>query len=171
MKVKGYKCFNKDLTNRYGTKFCVGQIYIASGIVKFGNNGFHMCKNIEDTFRYFDTTNKDIRICEVIGSGNYTEHSDEYYGYYDMYSVEKLEIIKELSREEIIEKGLHLKEQRAERFVSTLTLTKEEISLFKEVFKNNQRILKAIAYYQENDKQAYTKQKLLIKEPQKNNLN
>ena len=88
-----------------------------------------------------------------------------------MYSVEKLEIIKELSREEIIEKGLHLKEQRAERFVSTLSLTKEEISLFKEVFKNNKRILKAIAYYQENDKQAYTKQKLLIKEPQKNNLN
>ena len=57
MKVIGYKCFNKDLINHYGQKFEIGKIYIASGIIKFGTrgNGFHMCKNIEDCFRFFDT--------------------------------------------------------------------------------------------------------------------
>ena len=57
--------FNDDLTNRYGTKFEVGKTYHANGDIKFGNdgNGFHMCKNIEDTLRYFDAFNDNIRIC------------------------------------------------------------------------------------------------------------
>ena len=50
MEVIGYKCFNEDLTNSYGKKFAIGQIYITTGALKFGNNGngFHLCKNIED---------------------------------------------------------------------------------------------------------------------------
>lgn len=160
MEIKGYKCFNKDFTNRYGVKFSVGQIYVASGIIKFGNNGngFHLCKNIEDSFRYVDTTN--FVVCEVIGSGEYVEYSDEYNGYYDMYSVEKLEIIKELSREEIIDIGLNLHPVRAQRFLSTLKLTEEEIDIFKTKFKNNKNIMNIIAYYQEGNIDIYNIKKL-----------
>ena len=49
MEIIGYKCFNKDLTNRYGRKMNVGEKYTANGAVNFGNvgHGFHFCKNIE----------------------------------------------------------------------------------------------------------------------------
>lgn len=155
--VKGYKAFNKELTNHYGKKFEVGRIYIMPGTIKFGNdgNGFHLCKNIEDTFRYFEP--KNMTICKVIGSGEMAEGVDHYNGFYDMYSVEKLEILKELSRLEIIEEGLKLNSIRAQRFVSLFPLTEEEIALFKEKFKNDPDVLKAIAYYQENDKTIYNR--------------
>ena len=53
----GYKCFNENLTNRYNTKFEIGKIYHVNGNIKFGNNGngFHICKNLEDTLRYFNS--------------------------------------------------------------------------------------------------------------------
>jgi len=159
MEILGYKCFNKDLMNSYGKKFSVGKIYVALGTIKFGicGNGFHICKNIEDTFRYFDSSKNDICVCEVIGSGDIAEGFDEYNGYFDMYSVEKLEIIKQLTREELIEIGLNLHELRALRFVSTLSLTQNEVNLFKEKFNNCKDILNAIAYYQENDKEVYNR--------------
>ena len=151
--------FDKNLINHYGKKFEVGKIYIAKGAIKFGTkgNGFHMCKNIEDTFRYFDTTKKDIQVCKVIGSGNIVEYNDEYHGYYDMFAVEKIEILKLLRREELINIGLSLNELRAKRFVSSLSLTKEEIELFKEKYKEKNLVMKAIAYYQKNDKDAYNR--------------
>lgn len=159
MEIVGYKAFNEDFTNRYGIKFEIGKIYISSGAIKFGTNGngFHMCKNMEDTFRYFDTRN--ITVCKVIGSGQITEGIDEYNGFYQMYSVEKLKVVKELSRLEIIEQGLILDEFRAERFVSLFTLTDEEIVLFKEKFKESIRVLNAIAYYQEKNEKIYYKRR------------
>lgn len=160
MEIFGYKCFNKNLINSYGKKFSVGKIYVASGIIKFGTcgNGFHICKNIEDTFRYFDTSKNDICVCEVIGSGKIDECHDEYNEYFDMYSVEKLKIIRQLTREELIQIGLNLHELRAIRFVSTLSLCIDEISLFKEKFNKSRDVLNAIAYYQENDKEIYNKE-------------
>lgn len=160
MEIRGYKCFNKDFTNRYGRKFSIGQIYVAPGIIKFGNNGngFHLCKNIEDTFRYYDTSN--IIVCEVIGSGEYVEYSDEYNEYYDMYSVEKLQIIRELSREEIIDIGLDLNEIRIKRFISTFKLKPKEINLFKDKFSKYKDVLDFISYYQENNKDIYNQKKL-----------
>jgi len=165
MEVVGYKCFNEDLTNNYGKKFAIGQIYIATGALKFGNNGngFHMCKNIEDTFRYFCTDEKDICVCEVIGSGNIVEQSDEYNGYYDMYCVQNLKLMRQLTREELIEIGLTLSEYRVKRFISTLSLTQQEVELFKKKFKNNIDVLDLIAYYQENDKDVYFR-KLKVKQ-------
>ena len=155
MEIRGYKSFNKELTNRYGINFSIGKIYVAHGAIKFGNdgNGFHMCKNIEDTFRYFDANN--ISVCEVIGSGQIVERTDEYYGYYDMYCVEKLKIIRELSRKEIISIGLGLNEIRVKRFLSTFILKEEEIILFKEQFKKYMDVLDTIAYHQENDEDIY----------------
>lgn len=71
MSVIGYKCFHEDLTNRYGIHFKVGHIYFAQDLVQFGNfgNGFHLCKNMEDTLRYFDAMNQAVCICKVKGSG------------------------------------------------------------------------------------------------------
>ena len=157
MEVKGYKCFHNGLTNSYGRNFSIGQIYISSKILKFGNNGhgFHFCKNIEDTFRFFDTENKDVCVCEVTGSGKIIECNDEYNGYYNMYCAEKLKIERLLTREEVIHIGLNLNDIRVKRFISTFSLTEEEIQLFKEKYSNNIDILNAIAYYQENDKDVY----------------
>ena len=161
--VVGYKAFNKDLTNHYGKKFEVGKIYIMPGAIKFGThgNGFHMCKNMEDTFRYFDT--KNMTICKVIGSGEMDEGEDHYYGFYDMYAVERLKILKVLSRLEIIEEGLKLNDTRVERFISLLPLTKEELVLFKEHFKSDISVMDAIAYYQEKDEKIYYKRKGMSK--------
>lgn len=161
MSIIGYKCFNEDMTNRYGMKFSIGKIYIAKGTIKFGNNGngFHICTNIEDTFRYFDVKNKDFNICEVIGSGKTVKYDDEYYGYYDMYSVEQLEIIKKLSRKEIIDIGLDLDFLRTKRFIQGIKLSGYELELFKQKFIENKTILDTIAYYQENDIDVYSKQR------------
>lgn len=165
MEIIGYKCFNKDLTNNYGRKFEVGKIYIAPGIIKFGisGNGFHLCRNLEDTLRYYPAKEKDVSVCLVKGSGNYQKHDDEYYGYYDMYSFEKIEILKKLTREEIIKICLNLCEIQVIKFISTFKLTEKEIEKFKEKYKDKIRVLDAIAYYQENDFKVYEKKYNLLK--------
>ena len=156
--IKGYKCFNKNLINRYGIPFEVGKTYSASGDISFGNNGngFHMCLNLEDTLRYFDGFNSEIDICEVIGDGNFVLFEDNYYGYYDMYSVEKIQIIKKLSREEIIDKMLNSIEFRVIRFIQGYKLSPFELQLFKDRFANNISILNAISYYQEGNLDIYS---------------
>ncbi len=70
--ISGYKCFYEGLVNLYGKKFEVGESYSNNGDVTFGNDGhgFHMCKRLEDTLRFFDTFNKEVDICEVVGYGN-----------------------------------------------------------------------------------------------------
>ena len=157
MEIIGYKCFNKGLVNSYGSKFNLGEIYVAQGIIKYGTNGngFHLCKNMEDTFRYFDTFSEEVDVCLVKGSGIIKKFCDEYNGYYDLYCVEKLEILEQLSRLQIIENGLKLDDIKVQRFISTFQLTKEEIKLFKEKYKRFERVLNAIAYYQEGDKTIY----------------
>ena len=156
--IKGYKCFNKNLINRYGIPFEVGKTYSASGDISFGNNGngFHMCLNLEDTLRYFDGFNSEIDICEVIGYGNFVLFEDNYYGYYDMYSVEKIQIIKKLFREEIIDKMLNSIEFRVIRFIQGYKLSPFELQLFKDRFANNISILNAISYYQEGNLDIYS---------------
>ena len=157
--IKGYKCFNKNLINRYGIPFEIGKIYSTNGEIKFGNNGngFHMCVNLEDTLRYFDGFHDEIDICEVIGFGQYIMFEDYFYDYYDMYSFEKIQIIKKLSREEIIELMLNTHEYRVIRFIQGYKLTQNEILLFKNKFANNISILNAISYYQEGDLDVYSK--------------
>ena len=61
----GFKVFDYGLINRYGFKYELNKTYHTDGELRFGidGNGFHMCKNIEDTLRYFDAFNDNIRIC------------------------------------------------------------------------------------------------------------
>ena len=154
--INGYKCFNKNLINRYGKKFEVGKIYYVDGIIKFGNNGngFHFCRNLEDTLRYFDVTNE-TEICQVRGFGKLVVYNDEYNGYYDMYAAEKILVEKIMTREEIIDYALKLDNLRVVRFLMFYPLTREELNLFKEKFKNYINVLDAIKYYQEKDINVY----------------
>ena len=155
--IYGYKCFNSDMTNRYGKKFELGKVYSINGKVKFGNsgNGFHFCKNIEDTLRYFDAKDDEVKICIVRGFGEFVLEEDDYNGYYDMFSIENMEIMKILSRQEIIHIALNLNELRVCRFIQCFKLNDDEIELFKEKFNKNRSVLDYIEYYQIGNKEAF----------------
>lgn len=157
MQIKGFKAFNKDMTNRYNEEFEEGKEYTISGPLKFGNdgNGFHFCKRMEDTLRYFNAFEEEIKIAAVISNGSVVEYYDDYYGYYDMYATSSIFIEHIYTREEIINKFLKEHEYSVDRFLKGFKLTKEEINLFKEKYNKNIQILKTIAYYQENNKDIY----------------
>ena len=157
MEVIGYKCFNKDMTNSYGMKFEEGKTYIAEGEIIFGTrgNGYHMAERLEDTLKFFYADEEEVNICLVKGSGNIVSSFDQVYDYYDMYSVEKLSIIKKLTREEIINYGLNLHQERVKRFIAGFKLTEEEIILFKNKFSYSDEVLSFIEYYQEKKYDAF----------------
>lgn len=157
--LSGYKCFNKDLTNRYGQKFEVGVLYHCNKDIKFGNDGhgFHMCVHLEDTLRYFDAMNDEVNICKVNCYGKKELYEDNYYGYYDMYATEYMVIEKILTREEIIFYALGLEEDRLTRFISLFKLTEKEKQLFLDKFSRCQNVLDYIAYYQNDDKEVFKK--------------
>lgn len=153
MELIGYKCFNSDLTNRYNFLFEVGKSYSVDGEISFGNNGngFHFCKNLEDTFRYFNALEEDVCVCQVKGYGKIVEYEDDYNGYYDMYSSSNIDIIKKLDRRKIIDIMLNSNELRVLRFIQCFKLNDYEIELFKDKFKNNNNVLFYINYYQINN--------------------
>lgn len=161
--IHGYKAFNDDHTNRYGVLFEEGMTYKTEGKVSFGVNstgGFHMCKRPEDTLRYFIGLENDPVIAEVIGSGDYAEYEDDYNGYYDMYAVERLTIKRFLSREELLYTIIddpHIYDDRVCRFIQGVRMNPAEIELFKEYFEDSPRVMDALAYYQEGDKEVYNR--------------
>lgn len=161
VKIKGYKAFNKDMTNRYGVAFSEGEKYSVSGPAVFGNagNGFHFCERLEDTLRYFDAMNDDIAIAEVIGSGDIKEYNDDYYGYYDMYATTELEVVRFLGRSEIIDMFGAAPGYRTVRFVQGFKLNEQEKLWLKYKHLEDSDVLKAIAYYQDGDKKAYSPEK------------
>ncbi len=154
--ITGFKMFYQGLVNQFGQSFKLNQTYKTLKPLKWGHAGFHMCLKPEDCFRYFDTTkNTDLAI--VKGSGTIITYDDEYNGYYDMYVCEKIKILKVLTRKEILNIGLTLTKDRLKRYITTLKLNNNELAIFKEKFKNDQEILTYLAYYQENDKDAFVK--------------
>ena len=156
MCMRGFKCFNSDMTNLYGEQFEIGKKYKVNGPVKVGvrGNGFHICVNIEDTLKYFGALNPDIVVCEVVGNGEILSSWDDYYGF-EKFAVSELEIMRIIPREEIIQMALQFSEDRALRFVQLFKLTEEEIKLFEEKFNVYLSVLKAIEYYQKNNKSVY----------------
>ncbi len=148
------------MTNRYGYPMEIGKIYSVKGPISFGNygNGFHYCKNLVDVFRFGNTEKpNDFIVTKVVGYGDTQVVDDEYYGYYDMYVSRNLYIVKLLSREEIISQILTSPEPDVLKFLSTFTLTPEEIVMFKQHFASNNRIISAIKYYQEKQEDTYIK--------------
>lgn len=158
MKIEGYKAFNKGLINRYGKEFTEKIVYFQNEEPKFGNNGrgFHFCKRLEDTLRYFPAMEEEIEIAKVTSLGQISEYEDDYYGYYDLYATNIIKIDHVLTRKEILTQVLKLTdERRIIRFISGYRLTKEEIEIFRIRFINNKSIQDAISYYQEGDKDVY----------------
>ena len=154
--ITGFKCFNRGLVNRYGEKFEPGIKYHAPGEIKYHQNGFHMCANLEDTLRYFDAMNDEVEIARVLGFGSIDTYDDEYNGFYDMYATEYMEILQVLSHDEIINYALKLTPERVKRFISLFKLTKEEQETFKGKF-NNPSVLMTLEYYQNNNDKVYQK--------------
>ncbi len=157
-KVFGYKAFYKNLKNSYGFSFQIGKHYHIDGEIKFGTtgNGFHFCKNIEDTFRYVGGLEEEFEVCQVLGSGTIVEFQDEYYGYYNMYACSDLVILRKLSREEILHLAYRMTPTSLERFFQGFMLTPEEIVYFQEnIDLQRQDLQKTLAYYQLGDRNAY----------------
>ena len=161
--VHGYKAFFLDHTNRHGMEFVEGATYKTVGEVSFGNSstsGFHMCKRLEDTLRYFPPKEINISIASVTGRGKIVEYEDDYYGFYDMYACEEITINRFLTREEIL--SMYLGEnapydERIIRFVQLFNLNDFEVELFKDRFGDNYRIMQNIGYYCDRDEEAFTK--------------
>ena len=141
MELNGYKAFHKGLTNRYGKQFEEGQTYENSESPVFGNHGrgYHFCERLEDTLRYFPNSEEEIDIAEVTALGDLADGEDEYDGYYDMYSTNKIRIDKVLTREEIIEMFLKMEPcSRVFRFINCFELDEAEIDSFYKVMVEDQ---------------------------------
>ena len=101
----------------------------------------------------------DVAICEVIGSGDIVEYSDEYYGYYDMFAATELEVLKALTREEIINMYLSVPSHRMVRFVQGFRLEPLEKELMRCCYSDDIDVLNAISYYQDGDKDVYSRER------------
>jgi len=160
--VIGYKIFYNGLINRYGSNFEVGKEYRVEGKIQWGNdgNGFHMCSYPEDCFRYFEK-DADLVLTKVRGFGHLYSVDDDYFGYFDMFVCEGMEILKVYSRSEVIDMMMELHLERLERFLITNQLSLSELELFKEIYKENQKILDVISYYQEGKKDTFVKKRVM----------
>ena len=98
MGVRGYKVFNPDWTCRDKQYSCPGY-FEEDCKPELCKKGMHFCKNLEDCFSYYEYT-ENIHVAEVEAVGEVIE---EEYG--SKYVTNKLIIIRELSKEEIYERG------------------------------------------------------------------
>lgn len=147
-KVIGYKAFD-NMKDYFGNEYEVGCTYESKGESKF-----HFCEHIADVFRYYDGFDDNTKVCQVIGSGNLVHYDDETFEYFDMYESNKLEIIKVLSREEILEATYNDGFMSTLRLISSYKLTDEEIEAI--LNKHNEPAVKNyINYYQRNDEKAF----------------
>ena len=162
-KIRGYKSFAFDYTNQAGERMEAGKIYHCPGEIKYNHNGLHMAQNFEDTIAFSDKVDEngnpkplhDVVIAEVIGFGDIDcvdESYSEYYGYYNLYACSDMEVVRFISRAELISMALRLNNIRMKRFVSDIKLSPKEIELFKGIFAS---VDLAIAYHQEGNKEAY----------------
>lgn len=157
--IIGYKAFNNTMENRYGVKFEKDKKYSVEGKLQFGNNGngFHFCKNLEDTLRYVDAMNDKVKIALVSTDDEYLKHDDEYYEYYDMYVSSSIKIEHIFTREEVLKHIMNSSVISINRFLSLFKLTDDEIELFKQKYAKCMQILDTISYYQEKKLDTYTK--------------
>lgn len=167
MKITGYKAFNQDMTNQYGKTFEEGKTYRVTGEIKKGThgNGYHFAANLEDSIHFIlDDDHKEVVVAKVTGEGIIKIFTSEDGSFEDLYVTNQLTIDHILSREEIITHMLEKHPIYAQRFIIKFPLSKEEQLLFKEQFKNDISFQKALAYYQEGDKEVYQRTyKSLIK--------
>ena len=148
---KGYKCFKK------GCEIKIDKIYHFGDGIKFDNDetGYYACKRLEDALRCQTTIDGEIDVAKVTCWGVNREYQDDIYEFYDSFDYEDMVVNEIMPREDIINYGLGLDEVRVKRFISLFKLTKEEILLFKEKFKNDGSVISTIEYYQEGKGDAF----------------
>ena len=156
IEIHGFKSFGTDGRNINGITFEEGKIYHCDGEIVYGplGNGYHMALNLEDTLRFSyncDGLVLDPIIALVIARGNIAENKlldDDYAGYYDLFACSDLEIVKYLSRKEIIEYGRNLTSFSRERFLTHYKLLPEELEFFwdKKGFNNIVIITQQLGY-------------------------
>lgn len=87
--MKGYKAFNKDLTCR-GFQYEIGKTYEMEGKLIICKKGFHFCKTIGDTYKFYPMDGN-TRICEIEALGAIaTENSTKF-------CTNKIKIVKEVT--------------------------------------------------------------------------
>lgn len=156
----GYKILNKKMENRYGEKLEVGGIYQVEGIVKYGllGNGYHFSSNICEIFRFFNTNDDDFVVVEVEGFGKIVENDVDYYGYMNLYVAEGIKINRIIERKDYIKMILEMDEFSVEKFLRTFRLSDKEKEIFKIKFASNDKIMKLISYFQDDDKTVYERE-------------
>lgn len=93
--IKGYKGFDKDLKCR-NFQYEVGKEYKHNGNIELCSEGFHFCKRLMDIYGYYNLKDEEIRVCEILASGNIIEGDDKCV-------TDTIKIVRELSKEEIEE--------------------------------------------------------------------
>lgn len=160
MERYGYKIFYKGLINLFGDKVELNHKYSVEGPLKWGGssedgNGFHFCTYLEDCLIFVnDSINKEVDIALVNCSGDMHEYWNDYSGSYKMFVARHMEVVKVLSREEIINHILtHNYLDTLEKFIRGYRLTEEEI----EIFKGQNLGVDYIEYYQYGHKDVFQK--------------
>lgn len=148
----GYKAFDKNLINQFHKKYKEGHSYFSKKDLEYQKTGFYFCRNLEDVFRYYDGFS-DIEIARVKSFGKVRRFFDEY-NEYETFCSQGIEIVKVLSRKDIISYGLKLDDYRLKRFISGFKLTDEEIEMF---IAANESCQEYIEYYQKGNDDAFTR--------------
>ena len=133
MEIKGYKAFNKGLINRYGEIFEEGKTYEKNITPRFGNHGsgYHFCRRLEDTLHFFPSEEEEIDIAQITALGDIAEGEDDYGGFYEMYSTNKIRIDHILTREEILKMYLRMEpNERVKRFIHYFKMDEIELACF-----------------------------------------
>lgn len=94
--MKAYKAFWPDMTCR-GFQYEIGETYKMDEKPHVCKRGFHACRYIEDTLRFYLPYEKPI-ICEVELLGDLSYTLDE-----TKIATNKIRIVRQLTREEMIE--------------------------------------------------------------------
>lgn len=92
--VRGYKVFNPDWTCRDKQYTCPGH-FEEDVELNLCERGMHFCKNLIDCFNYY-RFNPNNKVAEVIAYGTIAENNDKC-------CTDKLEIVREISWEEVLE--------------------------------------------------------------------
>ena len=87
----GYKAFNKDLTCR-GFQYEIGKTYSIKGLPILCQTGFHFCKNIADTYRYYPMSDN-TRICKIEAIGEIVTKDNI------KYCTNKIKILEEITND------------------------------------------------------------------------
>lgn len=95
---KYVKGFDEHLYGMYDTKFEIGKTYEIKECAEVYKNGFHFCDDYKTVFFFYNSDKS--RYCIVEPLGNVDVGLDKSIGM--IYCTDKIKIIKEISREEVM---------------------------------------------------------------------